>query len=483
MLFGIDYKSYSLGTKLGEGGEGAVYSIVGEPGLVAKIYTSSRLGTRRDRLTLERKLKTMIDMRIEKVIDGHLRLAWPVDVLYNSGEMVGFVMPRINSSTKIFSVYRGGKASLRQKLHPNCNWKYMVQYSYNLAWIVNYLHKKGIVIGDLNQNNIVVDPKTGIVILIDCDSFDITDKRSGEHFPCSVGLPEILAPELQHVGDLRRGKFTAQSDNFSLAIHIFRLLMNNEDPFGGVAVGGASSSGIWENREIINGECPYVRKINGIEIPKRSLKLDFLPSELRELFEKTFSYNAKTALRQVCKRATAEEWMKALYIFGVRGKNPRLKTCRNNPNHIYPSHNRTCPWCRITPHLSSGDPFPYTYTYGTAPSERSGRAMKKRRSLWGIFITLILTGVLGGVLSILCANAVFSFTFTEMIKVPEYIFAGLYYIFAGIVIGTYIAFVSKEKYRKTRRPVGFLALMAFITLAVSLALFFGVYGIDLLIGG
>ena len=336
-------KVYTLGAQLGTGGEGIVSEIQGENSKVAKIYKADRFKTDQDRFTMERKLKAMLDMNISVYVDGKLRLTWPLDILYENGSMVGFVMPKINSKYKIFDVQR---VEMAEKIYPNYTWKYAVQFAYNLSVAVKYVHDKNIVIGDFNQNNISIDTSTGAVILIDCDSFDIRDPKSGEHFPCKVGLPEMLAPELQTVRNLANGTFTKETDNFSLAIHIFRLLMRNEDPFGGVITMSRSLSTVSANAPIINGECPYVRTVSGKEIPGRSPTLDMLPVNIQELFKKTFDYDASTALRRIKNRATATEWCNALVVLATAEPNPNLQTCTLNPHHVYPKYSSYCPWCR-----------------------------------------------------------------------------------------------------------------------------------------
>lgn len=336
-------KVYTLGAQLGTGGEGIVSEIQGENSKVAKIYKADRFKTDQDRFTMERKLKAMLDMNISVYVDGKLRLAWPLDILYENGSMVGFVMPKINSKYKIFDVQR---VEMAEKIYPNYTWKYAVQFAYNLSVAVKYVHDKNIVIGDFNQNNISIDTSTGAVILIDCDSFDIRDPKSGEHFPCKVGLPEMLAPELQTVRNLANGTFTKETDNFSLAIHIFRLLMRNENPFGGVITMSRSLSTVSANAPIINGECPYVRTVSGKEIPGRSPTLDMLPVNIQELFKKTFDYDASTALRRIKNRATATEWCNALVVLATAEPNPNLQTCTLNPHHVYPKYSSYCPWCR-----------------------------------------------------------------------------------------------------------------------------------------
>lgn len=363
-------KSYTLGARLGYGGEGEVYEIQGDDTKVAKIYKNQKFKSEAERSTMERKLKAMIHMNIPVYVDGKLRLAWPQDILYQNGSLVGFIMPKISFRKKIMDIQRVESA---QKIYPKYTWKYSVQYAYNFAWVVKYVHEHNIVIGDFNFNNFYADTSSGAVVLIDCDSFDIKDPVTNEHFACTVALPELVAPELQNVGNLKKGTFTKETDEFSLAIHLFRLLMRNEDPFGGVITSGRSVSSIPANMAIINGECPYVRNVANKEVPARAPSLDVLTPELQQLFQRTFNYDIKNCKSRIQRRATAAEWCRALAVLGAAEPNPNLVTCSKNRYHVYPKHNTSCPWCRCEQYIkTSQTPTPtpqpsqqntYTYTY------------------------------------------------------------------------------------------------------------------------
>lgn len=337
-------KTYHLeSTEIAHGGEGAVYGIKGEPDLVAKIYHEKvKFPTDAARQELRDKIEAMISMKIATKIDGVLRVTWPKDALFDQGKFVGYVMPRLRAPYKIFQVTRDDRTTII----PDFSWKYSIQYAYNLSWVVWYLHMNNIIIGDLNMNNIAVDA-AGHVVLIDCDSFDIRHPQTGRHFRCTVGLGELLAPELQTAGRLDTATFTKETDNFSLAIHIFRLLMNNADPFGAKVLGVNQNSSVATNANIaiINGECPHFRKLPNKAIPEYAPKLDFLPNEISDAFRRTFCYDQTTIRKTMKNRTTAEEWNRLLLKYAQHGANPHLKTCTQHPAHIYPAHHTTCPFC------------------------------------------------------------------------------------------------------------------------------------------
>lgn len=332
---------YLLGKKIGTGGEGSVYHVENSPNQVAKIFHEGS----KDPQFMRRKIETMLDMNFQPVVDNILRVAWPQDILVDEkNNFRGYVMPKVENPFEIFNVYREGAA--RNRILPNYTWKYSIQYAYNLSWVCWYLHLNGIVIGDMNMKNILINTK-GEVVMIDCDSFNITNRKTGEEFPCTVGLQEMLAPELQTVGNLKNGKFTKESDDFSLAIHIFRLLMKNADPFGFklIDVRRSSSSLVNASDAIVNGECVYVRPVPGKAAPSWVPDFNMLPQNIRQAFDKTFNYTALTAIRNIKRRTTAEEWNRALLPLALKEPNPNLAVCSKDPHHIYPAHNNYCPWC------------------------------------------------------------------------------------------------------------------------------------------
>lgn len=330
-------KRVVLGKCLGRGGEGSVYKIPSLPGKVAKIYFQERL-TGLAATNMQRKITALSRKKRVAYINETLVASIPDELLFfQNGTFAGYVMPQFTTTTKIFEVQRDDR---RRKLFPDLDYRGLIAIAYNLAEVVDHLHKNDIVVGDMNHNNILIH-QDGTIALIDCDSFDITDTVTGDHFPCTVGLQELLAPEIQTVGSLKNGAFTKESDNFSLAIHIFRLLMNNADPFAGTMTTSTSLSHISGNHAILMGECAYVRDVPGKEIPRWSPTLDILPKEIQELFRRVFDYTAESAMHSIHKRPSAAEWMKALQNFYQMP----MTHCKQNSFHWYLPHQCECPFC------------------------------------------------------------------------------------------------------------------------------------------
>lgn len=507
--------TYNLGSQLGAGGEGTVYAIQGSSDKVAKLYKADKFTSKSLRDAKERKLKAMMGMNIKAKIDGVLRLAWPIDVLYSQGQMVGFVMPKISKMLKIFDIQRCWRAdannpSTKEVLaaYPGYTWKYAVQFAYNLAWVVRYVHSNGIVIGDLNQNNIYADTDTGAVVLIDCDSFDITDVKTGERFPCEVGLPEMLAPELQTVGQLK-GKFTTHTDNFSLAIHIFRLLMRNADPFTGVPSAGASSSAITSaNVNIVNGNCPYVRSCS-VSVPGWAPDFSILPLSVQNLFKKTFDYNATTAISKSTKRATATEWCSVLAPLGAKDPNPNLKACTNNLNklhayHIYPAHNATCPWCKCegyvppkpippkptvvktqTKSTTTYTPSVVNQTNGSSTNSSAAVSSNNqiiRRKPYLFYIVLIVCGIASGFIFENIASQAISEAAGSYIDPMT---CAIIFAIVGAIGGAVMAHHFEDKYIHAINAIPWLLLgvvAVFIPPAVAVVVGVVIYVVALIIG-
>ena len=489
-------KIYEFGDneKIAAGGEGIVYHIIGDSSHVAKIYKTDHFKTSSERNTTKRKLEAMLKFNIKPICNNKLRLAWPEDILYDNGEMVGFVMPSVTSTTKIYQICRNGKERLR--LYPNYSWKHALQFSYLLAWVVAYVHANGIVIGDMNQNNIIMDTKNDTVILIDCDSFDITDPVTKEHFPCTVGFPEMLAPEiqdkLQSSGKMNQAPFSRESDNFSLAIHIFRLLMNNQYPFGGVnrtATGSSVSlNNIGVDPDVINGESPYVRSCK-YKIRDESPSLSMLPQSLQELFKRTFTYTAVTVRTNIKKRATADEWTKALLpLAGAKVGGSELSECKSNTlsfyKHIYPAHNASCPWCEIyarppipTPKPIKNTIVPTAYTgsntstgsnkqtattttytnYSSGNNNVYGKSVRRSPAL--LYIAMIIIGLASGFLlnNLIgdIGNKITPFKLNNDIY-------GIVMAVIGVIGAVIIAHIAEDSYIHANNGIPYLFLGIFV---------------------
>ena len=324
---------YHEANRLGSGGEGTVYSISGNPNSVLKIYHPAKLTSE-----LRRKVELMLSIRSRfdnRVLSS---LAWPTDIVNDDkGNFAGLVMPKVVGDP-INECYRANDFSV--------NYEQRICIAKNLCVAVDAVHSAKQTIGDFNPNNIIVNKKTGAVTLVDTDSFHLKNDR-GVLFPCTVGLGTYVAPELQgmNLGASYLKTYTQETDRFSLAIHIFCLLMNGAHPFASrqspINTRSGKSSVVLPPTEslIKNGQSPHFsRKRSGTLPPPYCPDIKMLPSNIRGLFERAFD----SGHQNPAMRPSAEEWYDELSV--VQRK---TRKCLKDNTHIYPDHVKKCPWCEI----------------------------------------------------------------------------------------------------------------------------------------
>ncbi len=308
---------------IGKGGEGSVFAVHGQPALAAKVYHQTPI----PRHDLE-KLEAMIACRnadIDRIA------AWPHSLLLNPHrhEPCGIVLPKFANALHMHDLY--GTAN-RRRFFPDARWHHLVLAARNVAAAFDTMHAAGIVVGDVNQGNLLVDQQM-CVRFIDCDSFQI--KCGDRVFNCPVGTPHFTPPELQNK-KLREVLRDPNHDRFGLAVLIFHLLFVGRHPFAGRYFGAGEMT---IERAIAEGRFAFSRdkKATLMEPPPASLVLDDLPPGIGELFEGAFRPASADS-----GRPTAEQWAKRLDEL-IRQR----ATCSFDPTHIYYSRLRQCPWCRI----------------------------------------------------------------------------------------------------------------------------------------
>ena len=268
----LNGKSIRLGKQVGQGGEASVYESLSDPSKVVKIYHVAP-----DRNHLD-KLSALIELSHPEIVRF---AAWPYSVVRKSKweTPIGFVMPRATGKV-IHNLYT---PSSRKLDFPNADWRFLVRTASNFATAVETLHNRGIVIGDINQGNVLVSDDA-LVRFIDCDSFQI--KRGGSTFRCPVGVPHFTPPEL-HSSNFSQSNRTQNHDRFGLAVMIFHLLFVGRHPFAGRFSGHPDRSledRIKEYRFAFGRD----RKQLQMEPPPNSLLLTELSGDIAVLFERAF---------------------------------------------------------------------------------------------------------------------------------------------------------------------------------------------------
>ncbi|MBI4757376.1 MAG: SUMF1/EgtB/PvdO family nonheme iron enzyme [Betaproteobacteria bacterium] len=342
-----DGQPITLMQELGKGGEGVVYGVRECADQVAKVYHPSHRS--RDR---EDKLQIMVASPPGGAPapipagGGAVAVAWPTGLLYERGRFAGYLMPKVSQSPDIFKLFN---PQLRLKHYPWLDWRHLFAIARSLAQAVDHLHSHGVVVGDINQKNVLVSRNVQ-VMLVDTDSFQVRDPR-GKVFHCPVGVPDYTPPELQgvHLGSVERSEF---HDRFGLAVVLFQLLMEGFHPFTGVPLDPKfSATGEFYLYAIRHGIFPY-QPGSRFSPPPGAPPFDALPPDLQNMFLRCFVIGHQLPAQ----RPSAEEWVGAL---GMAEK--RLVQCKSNPTHWISAHAGMCHWCR------AGQPSP---TPGAKPRPR-----------------------------------------------------------------------------------------------------------------
>ena len=311
-----DGRAVRLGPRLGRGGEGDIYTIAGDDGHAAKIFTVSDLGNR------EAKVRAMIGNRLSERTPF---VTFPLQVLLSNGRFAGYVMKKVPSARNVEVLFF---LSERQHKFPDADFRFLVHCALNFARAVGTVHGLGAIIGDVNERGAMVD-HNGLVTLIDSDSFHYAGYR------CEVGTEFYTPPELQGQS-LGRVDHVANHDAFGLAVVIFQLLFLGRHPFSGIykGPGGQPTTGA----AIRDGRFAYSphRARTMMEPPPFLPVLTDIPIPVANAFMRAFG----ATLGQ--QRPTPAEWVTLL---DAMQKN--LVGCKTTPAHFYSREATNCPWCRF----------------------------------------------------------------------------------------------------------------------------------------
>lgn len=313
-----------IGRALGRGGEGSVFELVGLTNQVAKLYHKAPEAKKQAKL---RFMASTADAQLLNYV------AWPQETLHPSrgGPVIGFLMPRVSNKQPIHMVY---SPAHRRQDYPKAAWDFLVFVARNIAASFETVHTHGHVIGDVNQNSVMVG-RDSKVVLIDSDSFQV-NARGALHL-CEVGVSHFTPPELQSLPSFDGFTRTTNHDNFGLALLIFHALFGGRHPYSGVPL--RSGVGDALETDIKHFRYAYARdsQSRGISPPPRSIPVSMLPDSMESMFHMAFTEKGASGARP-----NAQQWVAALD--GLRG---RQKKCGVSSMHVYPDHLGSCPWCAL----------------------------------------------------------------------------------------------------------------------------------------
>lgn len=307
---------YTLGTRIGGGGEGAIYRIRENAGLAAKIYFQAP-----PEATL-RKLVKLLAMR-KQIVTNHT--AWPLELLREvwGAAPVGFLMPLVADAQPLHMMINPAD---RRRSSPDAGFAVLVDIAVNIARMVQSVHANDVVIGDLSAANILLRPDT-TVCLIDCNSLQVGTKA--DNLRCLVGLDDMIPPELQgrKLAEVHR---TPNHDAFPLAVLLFQLLCFGRHPHA--AAGDAGIGRAIADKQHALSLWHRTQPLAAFGITPRHV----MSSAMRSLFRRAFDRS------HLLSRPAAADWHVALQAF-----RRTLVQCSQNPAHQFRPGRFLCPWCAV----------------------------------------------------------------------------------------------------------------------------------------
>ena len=276
---------------------------------------------------------------------------WPTELVEKPS--LGLLMPR----------FPEGFLNLKWLFAPKNNaslpaesrkWNRRVLITWRLAQAVQRFRMYGLAHSDLSHNNVLANPKTGEVRIIDIDGLVAAEFNQ----PQVLGTPRYIAPEVM----AGTAAPSVATDLHALAVLIYQLLLFKHPLLGPFEYGMDPFEPDEIEAKQLGREGIYIEHPTDTRNRPKNLPFSarMLGGQLAKLFERAFI----DGLRDPAKRPTPLEWRIALGRL-----TDRLITC-SNPNcdeRYYPvvRHTSTgCPWCNTQLSVPGGLPILCLYERG-----------------------------------------------------------------------------------------------------------------------
>jgi hypothetical protein len=251
---------------LGEGGEGRVFAV--DTDRVVKVYHPNLPGL----AARGQKLRALHGLRA--VLAG-TRLVLPeATCIDGHGAVVGYTMRRLDGVSELFQLLTRRPAGVSAMT--------LLSTYRGLLQTLRGLHGRGVVVGDLNDGNVLVDDGgRGDGWLIDTDSVQLPG------LPCVVAHERTLDPRLYGTDLTKAAAFSVDSDHYALRVLLFQALCGVH-PYGGVHPKLPTLVRRAEARHsVLRGD---------VTLPKTARSLLALPDALRADFACAFDDDVRVPL-------------------------------------------------------------------------------------------------------------------------------------------------------------------------------------------
>lgn len=298
-------KKATIIKKLGEGGQGIVYSVkIDGKDYALKWYTFRFQNKKGFRKNLQENIKNGAP---------DSKFLWPLYLTEEINNSFGYVMELRPAKFSDFSDI------LNNKVRFNSTEK-LITAALNIVNAFRTLHRKGLSYQDLNDGNFFIDVNTGDVLI--CDNDNVTP--DGMKNPGNIGgKPGYMAPEIV----CAKSYPNSLTDSHSLAVILFKLFCRHDPLMGKLYV---DSVCITEKREWeLYGKAPVFifdpndksnRPVQGVH-PNPIKLWPRYPKFLQDAFIKSFC----EGLKNPNQRLPENEWQKLLIRF--RGTLLRCPHC------------------------------------------------------------------------------------------------------------------------------------------------------------
>ena len=366
-------------TPLGSGGEAAIYRVRSLPGMVAKIYHPGAAGARTPRAKLEAMLAQPPQTMTSRV--GHLELpqfAWPTHVVEDmGGRCAGFLMPEIPMERVVsLSKYTALTLARRALSLDDQSLPRRLTVCRNLAAAIADIHRQQHYFVDIKPQNIFMFKDTGIVCLLDNDSFSIAGHDGSPRFAATAYSSQYMAPELLRQALSPASVVDDTQDRFAMAVLMFQILNNGRHPFQGIPRRFAEE---WnDDLCVTKGYYPYGVTPHPDIAPSPGSIHDCLDLATRRLFDRAFT-------AAPAQRPSAMDWRNHFDALQT-GKETFIR-CQRKPDDVLHLHfsGLPCQQCRLDEldaNVAAPQATPASVPSGAPAKPQSGRPARASGWRW-----------------------------------------------------------------------------------------------------